>query len=391
LTAAAASTKTSCGSSNKATRHAEHSEASDSLGACRAKADWRIIKRGTITTRGRRNESKCLMALVATCLAFSKSAFAAQGRFDRILPVSGPVEVIVRTGAGTLTVSAGNESSVQVRATIRAQAGSFSREEAEKRIRDLEARPPLEQQGNTITLGGITEPSLQRNISISYDLVVPAATRLKSKTGSGDQTIKGILGPLEVSAGSGSVKASNIGGDVEAATGSGKIRLEAVAGKVQASTGSGGIEASGIGGGFEAVTGSGDVILDQSAAGACVVSASGSLALRNVGGPVLAKTAAGSISAEGGGREPWRLETVSGSVSVRVPLDRGFDLRAYSLSGSIFSNRPLTLQGTTHCRGITGKAGNGGFLLDASSVSGNIHIDWLAAPQPLAHPLKTGL
>ena len=326
------------------------------------------------------------MVLAATSLEFSKSAFAAEGRFDRILPVSGPVEVIVRTGAGTLTVGAGDESSVHVRATIRAQAGLFSGEEAEKRVRDLKVRPPVEQHGNTITLGGITEPSLQRNISISYDLLVPAATRLKSKTGSGDQTIKGIGGPLEVSAGSGSVTVSNIGGNVEAAAGSGKIRLEAVEGKVQASTGSGGIEASGIGGGFQASTGSGDVILDQAAAGTRVASASGSIALRNVHGPVHAKTAAGSISAEGGGRETWRLETVSGGVSVRVPLDLGFDLQAHSVSGSISTNRPLTLQGTIHCRGIAGKAGNGGFLLDVSTVSGDIHIDWLAVSKALPHP-----
>ncbi len=345
-----------------------------------------MMKRGTRKTRGRWNESKCLMALGASCLAFSTSAFAAEGRFDRILPVSGPVEVVIRTGAGTLTVSGGNESSVHVRATIRAQAGLFSGEEAEKRVRDLEIRPPVEQHGNTITLGGITEPSLQRNISISYDLLVPAATRLKSKTGSGNQTIKGIWGPLEVSAGSGSVTASNIGGIVEASAGSGKIRLEAIEGKVQASTGSGGIEASGIGGGFQASTGSGDVILDQAAAGARVASASGNIALRNVRGPVRAKTAAGSISAEGGGREPWRLETVSGSVSVRVPLDLGFDLHAHSVSGSISTNRPLTLQGTAHHREITGKAGNGGFLLDVSTVSGNVHIDWLAVSKALSHP-----
>jgi len=336
-------------------------------------------------TRGRRNESKYLMALAAACLAFSTSAFSTEGHFDRILPVAGPVEVAVRTGAGTLTVSAGDESSVHVHATIRAWGGLFSGEEAEKRIHYLETHPPLEQHGDTITLGAITEPSLQHNISISYDLVVPAATRLKSKTGSGDQTIRGISGPLEVSTGSGNIRASNIGSNVQVSTGSGEIDLESVQGKVRASSGSGGIRAFGIAGSFRASTGSGDVTLEQMAvADAHASSASGNIALKNVRGLLHAKTAAGSISAEGGGREPWRLETVSGSIGIRVPLDLGFDLHAHSVSGSISTTRPLTLQGTVHHREITGKAGNGGFLLDVSTVSGNVHIDWLALPKPLS-------
>jgi Toastrack DUF4097 len=343
-------------------------------------------------TRGRPTESKYLMVVSATYLALSTSSFATEGHFDRILPVSGPVEVAVRTGAGTLTVRAGNGSSVHVHATIRARGGLFSGEEGEKRIRYLETHPPIEQHGNTITLGAITEPSLQHNISISYELVVPAATRLKSKTGSGDQTIRGLSGPLEVSAGSGNLKASNIGSNVQASTGSGEIDLESVQGKVRASSGSGGIRAFRIAGSFRASTGSGDVTLEQMAvADAHARSASGNIALKNVRGLVHAKTASGSISAEGGGREPWRLETVSGSVSIRVPLDLGFDLHAHSVSGSISTNRPLTLQGAVHQRGITGKAGNGGFLLDVSTVSGNIHIDWLALPKPLSYPEKTDL
>ena len=63
-----------------------------------------------------------------------------------------------------------------------------------------------------------------RNIGIDYELVVPAATRLASKTGSGDQTVDGIQGPAEASTGSGNVHVSNIAGEVRAQTGSGDVR-----------------------------------------------------------------------------------------------------------------------------------------------------------------------
>jgi Toastrack DUF4097 len=340
---------------------------------------------GTMKTPGRPYEFGYLMALAATTLAFSAPALATEGHFDRTVPVSGPAEVTVRAGAGTLTVRTGDNSNVYIHGTIRAWGGLFSGEEAAKRIRNLEAHPPVEQQGNTITIGAIKESRLQHNISISYDLVVPPATRLKSKTGSGNQTIEGIDGPLEVSSGSGNMKASNIGSDVEASTGSGEIELETVKGNVRALTGSGGIRASGISGNFRASTGSGDVTLEEIAvADARINCGSGNIALKNVRGLVHAKTASGSISADGGGHEPWYLETVSGGVTVRVPLDLGFDLHAHTVSGSISTNRPLTLQGTINQREISGKAGNGGFLLDVSTVSGNIHIDWMALPKPLS-------
>ncbi len=333
------------------------------------------------------------MALPASPLAFSTGPFPAEGRFERVLPTAGgaPIEIIVRTGAGSLTVRAGEPSSVRVSAAIRVPGGLCSIEEAEEKIRRLEAHPPIVRNGNTLVLGAITDPSLQHNIAVSYELVVPRATRLKAKSGAGDQTISGILGPLEVSTGSGCITASNIGGSVQAATGSGDICLQSVPGAVRVSTGSGGVQALEIGGGFEAVTGSGDVILDQAAeAEVRVASASGNLALRNVRGGVRAKTASGSISIEGGGRNPWRLETVSGDIIVRIPLHWGFDLRAHSVSGGVSTHRPLILLASDNHRGITGRAGNGGFLVEASTVSGGIHIDWLGSPEPLPDPASEG-
>jgi len=330
-------------------------------------------------TQGRKNESKYLMALAATYLAFSTAAFAAEGHFQRTLQVTGPVELNVQTGAGAISVRTGGDSIVEVQGTIRAWGGLFSNDEAQKKVTYLESHPPIEQHGNVIKIGNFTEPLMQRNISISYELVVPANTRLISKTGSGSQEIDGIAGPLEASTGSGSIRASNIGASVQATTGSGKIVLETVKEGVRASTGSGAIQATGVGGSVRASTGSGNVTVEQTGvADARVNTASGNIVLKQVRGLVHAKSASGSITAEGGGESPWYLESVSGSVAVRVPPNLGFNLRAHTVSGSISTNRPLTLQGSINKRELTGKAGNGGFILDVSTVSGNIHIDWVA-------------
>jgi Toastrack DUF4097 len=330
-------------------------------------------------TQGHRKVSKYLMALVATSLAVSTAAFAAEGRFHRTLQVTGPVELSVQTGAGSITVRTGGNSIVEVQGSIRAWDGFFSNGEAGKRVAYLESHPPIEQNGNVVKIGYGAESRMQHYVSISYELVVPVNTQLRSRTGSGGQTIDGISGSVEASTGSGDIRASNIGGSVQVTTGSGEIVLETVKDGVRASTGSGAIQATRVGGSVRASTGSGNVTVEQTGvADARVSTASGNIVLKQVRGLVQAKTASGSITAEGGGQSPWYLETVSGNVAIRVPPNLGFDLHAHTVSGSISTTRPLTLQGAVNKREITGKAGNGGFLLEVSTVSGNIHIDWVA-------------
>jgi hypothetical protein len=60
---------------------------------------------------------------------------------------------------------------------VRANASWFAGP-PESRIRQIEARPPIEQNGGTIRIGETTHSPLYRNISISYELLVPADTSL---------------------------------------------------------------------------------------------------------------------------------------------------------------------------------------------------------------------
>lgn len=331
-------------------------------------------------------QSKCLATSVAACLSLltlallpltaCRTAIAAEGHFQRTLQVTGPVDLSIQTGSGRINVRTGGSSTVQVEGTIQARNNFFSNDDAEKKVNYLESHPPIEQDGNVIKIGRVAESGMLRNVSISYELVVPPNTQLRSRTGSGSQEVEGISGPLDFSTGSGDIRASNISSSVHATTGSGQIVLDTVKEGVQASTGSGDIRATGVGGSVRASAGSGNITVEQTGvADARVSTGSGNITLRKVRGLVHANSASGSITAEGGGQSPWHLETVSGNVSVRVPQDLGFDLHAHTVSGSISTDRPLTLQGTVNKREITGKAGSGGFLLDVSTVSGNIRID----------------
>ncbi|MGI0129955.1 MAG: DUF4097 family beta strand repeat-containing protein, partial [Thermoplasmata archaeon] len=301
---------------------------------------------------------------------------AAEGSFDRTLNVTGPVELDVTTGSGTIHVRAGDSSTVRVHATLRSHNGWGGNDRAEDRVHYLEQHPPIEQDGNTIRIGHIEDRELTRNISISYDLVVPADTRLAAQTGSGDQTIGGIRGPLKASTGSGSLRISDIGDEVRANTGSGDIQLDAIKGGVSANTGSGTIRARGVAGEFVGETGSGNVHLEQTAPGRVkVTSGSGSVDLNGVRGALRVEAGSGNIRAQGEATGDWRLDTGSGGITVRLPSNAAFDLHAHTSSGSISTDHHVTILGTVSRSDWRGKARGGGFLLDVRTGSGDIRIE----------------
>jgi len=316
-----------------------------------------------------------VLALAVAGICTSLPALAAEEHFDRTLQVSGPVELEVQTGSGSISIRTGNSSTVHISGTVRSSGDWFGGSDADKKVHYLATNPPIEQMGSVIKIGHIEDEALQHNVSISYEIVTPAATRLRSSSGSGDQDARGIAGPVEASSGSGSLHLTEIGDMVRASTGSGQINLDGVKGSVHASTGSGEITATGVAGGLHASTGSGNVTLRQTAPGDVQVNTgSGSVRLDGVHGSVRASTASGDIRVEGEGEGSWRLSTASGSVSVNLPSRQGFTLHAQTVSGGIHTAREMTVQGELGGHRLEGKVGDGGFLLDVSTVSGSINI-----------------
>jgi DUF4097 and DUF4098 domain-containing protein YvlB len=297
---------------------------------------------------------------------------AAEGSFQRSLKVSGSADIDISTGSGNISVRTGGSDTVEIVGRIRASSWMGG---AEERVRRLESNPPIYQSGNSIRIGHVSEVELMRNVSISYELVVPAETRLKSKSGSGNQTIDGIRGPLEVNAGSGSVRASNIASTVHAETGSGTIDLDHIKGNVHAQAGSGSIRATDISGGFEGNTGSGHITLSQAAPGSVrVETGSGGMELRGVRGSLEARAGSGGITAEGDPTGGWMLHSGSGSIHLRLPSDASFDLDARTSSGSISLEHPVTVQGQLGRKEIRGKVRGGGVPVEVQTGSGNIEI-----------------
>jgi DUF4097 and DUF4098 domain-containing protein YvlB len=283
----------------------------------------------------------------------------ATGSFERTLDVEGPVQLEVVTGSGDVSVSRGPDGRVEITGRIRiGRTFGRSADEAEEMARRLEASPPIEVAGDRVRVGPIDDPAYRNNVSISYAIVVPQASAVRSRTGSGDQALSGVAG------------------GVDAETGSGAIALQDVGGPVRATAGSGSIRAQGVAGALEARTGSGSISVVQTAAGNVEASAgSGDIELSGVDGALHARTGSGSLHAEGRPAKDWDLQTGSGSIRLGLPADAAFDLDAHTGSGSIRTNHPVTQEGTIGRNRLTGTVRGGGPLVHLSTGSGSIRIE----------------
>jgi len=313
-------------------------------------------------------------AALAVALA-PAALLAAEGSFERTLKVTGPVELEVTTGAGTIEVRSGSAGTVSVRGKIKTSSGWFEGD-AESKVRALESNPPISQVGNYIRIGKIEDRVLARNVSISYFIETPAETELKSITGSGNQVVSGIHGPATVTTGSGNLRISDIKNTARARSGSGTIELAAIQGHVIAETGSGTIRGEDLGGGLEGGTGSGDIHLRLSGAGPVRLRAgSGDVDAQGVNGSLTVHSGSGDIKAAGQAAGDWTVHTGSGSVTVRLPTTASFDVFCRTSSGHITSDHSVTVQGTIGRGQMRGKVGKGGVLVDLQTGSGNIHIE----------------
>jgi hypothetical protein len=313
--------------------------------------------------------------LVLTAAATAAEA-RVTGSFERTLQVTGEVDLDVRTGSGSVTVQQGPAGTVRVVGRITASdSWRFRGPSAQERVRAIENDPPIRQNGNSIRIGDLDDRRLFENVSISYEVTVPAATRLRSSTGSGRQTIDGVDGPIRVGTGSGSVRIGRVGGPAEISTGSGGIDIESLGGRLDARTGSGSISVGALAGPANLRTGSGGISVAQTAAGDIEASTgSGRITIDGVRGAVSARAASGNITVQGEPLGQWNLSTSSGRVSVRLPAEAAFDLDARTASGSIQTAHPVTVVGTINRRQVKGTVRGGGPTIYVRAASGSIDV-----------------
>ena len=298
------------------------------------------------------------ISAIALVVLFSTIVFASsapQGTFDRTLQVSGPVDLEVLTRSGDVTVRAGSAGAVQIHGKIHV-GDHWLMGGREADVHQIEQNPPIRPEGNNIHIEYVDI----KNISVDYEITVPADTTVRSHTGSGDQVIEGTRGSVELQTGSGDLKLSNLAGEIRVQTGSGNVRARQVAGAVKG-------------------TGSGDIEIEETSAGDIDLhTGSGNIIARGVQGGFHGETGSGDITAEGTQSGSWEIHTGSGNVHVRLPQNAAFDADISTSSGTVDVGAPIemTVQGRVgdmH-KQIRGKVRGGGPLLRVRTGSGDISI-----------------
>lgn len=280
-----------------------------------------------------------------------------QGTFDRTLQVSGPVDLEVLTHSGDVQVRAGSSGSVHIHGKIFV-GDHWLMGRREDDVHAIEQNPPIRQDGNSIHIDYVNA----HNISVDYEITVPADTTVRSHSGSGDQTIEGTRGNVEIQTGSGDVRLASLTGEVRMHTGSGDVRAREISGPVRGETGSGDVEID--------ETGQGDID---------VHTGSGNITARGIQGGFRGEAGSGDITAEGTQSGNWEIHTGSGNVHVRLPSNSAFEADISTSSGSVNVDAPveMTVQGRigdSH-KSIHGKVRGGGPLLRVRTGSGDIHIE----------------
>jgi DUF4097 and DUF4098 domain-containing protein YvlB len=295
-----------------------------------------------------------LVVLLATGLAIASTP---QGSFEKAFQVgSGPVDLEVQTHSGDIIVHSGASGSVTVRGKI--YVGDhwlFGNRHTD--VSDIEQHPPIRQDGNSIRVDYVNA----HDISVDYEITVPVDTTIRTRSGSGDQTIEGTRGNVDLQSGSGDLKLTQLTGEIRLQTGSGDVRAREIAGSLRGSAGSGELEVEEIG--------SGDVVLHTG---------SGNIKARGIQGSFRGETGSGNITAEGAQSGAWEIRTGSGNVHVRLPNNAAYDVDLSSSSGTVQVDPAVTMtvQGRVQeeHKSIQGKVRGGGPMLTVRTGSGDIHI-----------------
>ena len=186
---------------------------------------------------------------------------------------------------------------------------------------------------------GHLEPPLSRQVGMSYEVVVPANTRVRARTGSGALLVERVAGPVDVGTGSGGTRVSDVAGNVTVESTSGSIEVVAVGGDVALRTGS------------------------------------GSLLVERIDAALRARTGSGRIRVESRPGGAWDLSAGSGVIRIDLPHDVAFEIDAQTRSGGVRSDHPVTVRGQMRRGRLQGDVRGGGPRVTLRTGSGDITID----------------
>jgi len=252
----------------------------------------------------------------------------------------GPVEMDLQTGPGRIDVRLVDEPGVHVEVRhdpsagspfamgmsnlmswINTQFGQAAEEAPVSLPAEAVRQTRIDFTGGRLVVRTPKDMQL-RNVTINVSVQAPLGSHVTAKSGSGDLTVSGAAGRLELTTGSGRVSADQAAAAAKVDTGSGVVRLGPMAAGVRAKTGSGDVEVTSIGGVSTVVTGSGDVWLGAVTSDVLARTGSGNVTIANAAaGQLELHTGSGAIRVGVREGSPAEIDLSSGSGEAQSELD----------------------------------------------------------------------
>jgi DUF4097 and DUF4098 domain-containing protein YvlB len=258
-------------------------------------------------------------------------AQAAEQTFTKTINLRDRLDLTIVSGAGTIQISQGPAGKLRITGHVKANDWRPT----DDRLRDIAARPPIEQDRNVIRIGGTEQLA---HVIIDYEIEAPADSFLRASASVGD------------------------------------IFDEGVGESAQFVTGSGNIHAIGLGGRIDAYSKEGDIEVEQSGQGEVkAVSGTGSLELRNVHGALRAATDAGSIKVSGVPGGDWTVQTGKGDIELTLG-NAACTIDAQTGAGLVHSDLRIEGANGSDPRHLAGKINGGGHNVTLQVGEGEIRI-----------------
>lgn len=286
------------------------------------------------------------VAGTATTAAAQRRGASSRGeyrsRIDTTIAFDKNGTVTINAGSGDVIVTGSGSSQLHVRAVSD----------------DDDVR--LDASRNTVDLS-----TARRGSDTRFEVTVPLGTRVFAKSQSGDISIRGTRGEVEVNAQSGD------------------IRIEDVNGRLDVKSFSGDIAATNVTGDVDITTQSGDLTLTDIRGNVEISNTSGDISMKGITAKLVrAKTTSGDVGYDGtidpGGR--YELVSHSGDVRLRIPRDASAQLTVSTWNGEIDSDFPITLKpgehgiGASNSKRFTFEIGGGSARITAETFSGDVTV-----------------
>lgn len=299
-------------------------------------------------------------------LMLSSMAFGKSYHFDyqKNIDVSGDIELVIRNRSGLIEIEGAPVDRVTIDATKHVRA--TDQDEAEEVADHIEIR--VDKNDNRISIetrylkminapGTFLEKLLGTGPdsfgSVDYKLIVPSNCEVDVENISGDIRISRIDKDVHIAGSSGNIEVSELNGRLDLETVSGRVELSDIVGDVDIAGTSADVVFGSLKGTVDIRVTSGNLIGQYLSGSVKISQTSGNTDISNLYGDTRVKSQTGDIKIQ---QEAGSLElfTRTGNVDVQTELDSTRDFYIETSSGRITFNVPETASGAVKLETVSG-------------------------------------